>query len=274
MADRITLANFTLRYSASAPTALSSVSLDVPAGSCCAMVGPTGAGKTSLLHCIAGTLGKHHPEALASGRLQIGERTFDTLPDQILFPAVGLVLQDPSVQISGVRDTVYEEILLTLENMGPLPGNPSGLIIPLLQALGIEHLADRKPTTLSGGETQRVALATILIAQPHTLLLDEPTTSLDTRAQEKLQSILRALSNKTTVLLSDTQLDFVLGVADQIAILDHGRILFYGEPLSLLESIGEFSSILPVDIWRQLKLDRATLLQEASLRHAPLAKGL
>jgi energy-coupling factor transporter ATP-binding protein EcfA2 len=273
MAHRLTIKDLSLQYSASSSKALSSLSLEIAAGSCCAVIGPTGAGKSTLLHSLAGTMRRHHPESVASGHIQIGETVFNGLPDHILFPTAGLVLQDPYVQISGVRETVFEEILFTLENIGIAPQDPRKIIISLLQNLGIDHLADRKPTSLSGGETQRVALATILIAQPPILLLDEPTTALDSQAQDKLRIILRSLHGKTTVVVTDTQIDFVLSIADQIVLLDRGTIISRGEPRILLSQIHRFSSTLPVQGWLQAQsaLDSLT----TSSRHQRLiAKAL
>ena len=249
MAERITITDLTFRYSQSGPTVLSSVSLEVAAGSCCAVLGPTGSGKTTLLHCLAGTLRRHHPESVASGRLEIGEETFGGLPEHILFPVTGLVLQDPYVQISGVRETVFEELLFTLENLGVIPNDYRTRIQTVLKDLGIDHLAERKPTSLSGGETQRVAVAAILIARPSVLLLDEPTTALDSGAVEKLQDIMHSLHGTTTVVLTDTQIDFALAVADTIIVLDQGAVVFRGNPMSLLSHLQEFESLLPVRDW-------------------------
>jgi energy-coupling factor transporter ATP-binding protein EcfA2 len=251
MAQHLTIKDLSLQYSASEPKALSSLSLGVEAGSCCAIIGPTGAGKSTLLHCLAGTVRKHHPESVTTGQIQIGDTWYNGAPDHVLFPITGLVLQDPYVQISGVRETVFDEVLFTLENLGTVPQDRRRSILSLLRRLGIDHLADRKPTSLSGGETQRVALAAILIAQPPLLLLDEPTTALDSNAQDKLRSILRSLRGKTTILLTDTQIDFALAVADQILVLDHGALIFQGNPRTLLAQLDSFSSILPVEGWLQ-----------------------
>jgi energy-coupling factor transport system ATP-binding protein len=273
MAQRLTIKDLSLQYSASEPRALSSISLEVVAGSCCAIIGPTGAGKSTLLHCLAGTMRRHHPESLAAGQIQFGETRFNGVPDHVLFPIAGLVLQDPYVQISGVRETVFDEVLFTLENLGTIPQDPRQTILSLLQRLGIDHLADRKPTSLSGGETQRVALAAILIAQPPLLLLDEPTTALDSSAQEKLRSILRSLRGRTTVLLTDTQIDLALAVADQILLLDHGRIIFEGNSPTLLSQLHSFSSIVPVGGWLQAHSFLISL--DASFGHRQLvAKAL
>jgi energy-coupling factor transport system ATP-binding protein len=217
---------------------------------------------------------RHHPEAVSSGHLQIGDRSFDELPAQILFPTVGLTLQDPHVQISGVRDTVFGEVLFTLENTGTVPENPAGLIMPLLRNLGIDLLADRKPASLSGGETQRVALATILVAQPPVLLLDEPATALDMTAQEKLRGILRSMKDKTTIVVTDTQLDFALGVCDQIVVLKDGAILFDGTPGAFLRRMQDFATALPLETWNQLKPDLVKLLDDPSRSGSRISKAL
>jgi energy-coupling factor transporter ATP-binding protein EcfA2 len=274
MADRITISNFSLRYSGSGPSVLDSLSMVIPGGTCCAIVGPTGAGKTSFLHCLAGTLRKHHPESVAAGRIQIGSKTYEGLSPQILFPTVGLVLQDPYVQLSGVRDTVYDEVLFTLENIGGLKENPEQTIIPLLHDLGIEHLAKRKPTSLSGGETQRVALATTLVARPPVLLLDEPTTALDLNAQDRLRRILRGVKGNSTIVLTDTQLDFALGLCDQVVVLDRGRITFDGQPLELLKRLHEFSASVVSEGWSGLERFIEALDSESTGRRTRIAKLL
>lgn len=253
MADRLAISSLSFQYSHSAPRVLSSLSMNIAPGSCCAILGPTGAGKSSLLHCVAGIMRKHHPESESTGRFEIGAKRFEGLPGEILFPEVGLTLQDPHVQISGVRDTVNAEILFTLENIGAVPADPDTIILPLLRRLGVDHLADRKPTSLSGGETQRVALATILVARPPILLLDEPTSALDFAAQGKLKEILRSMKGNTTIVLADTQLDFALGLCDQIIVLDQGTIRFDGTPGEFIRRIQEFVHLIPLDRWIGLK---------------------
>ena len=274
MADLITISSFSLRYSPSSPEVLSSISLEIKDATCTAILGPTGAGKSSLLHCLAGTMRRHHPECVSSGSIKIGGTLFNGLPPEVLFPNVGLVLQDPNVQISGVKSTVMEEVLFTLENTGHIPDNPDSLVGPVLRKLGIDHLSGRKPTSLSGGETQRVALATILIAKPKILLLDEPTTALDLAAQEKLRGILREMKQRTTVILTDTQLDFALGVCDRIVVLDRGTIAFDGSPAGFLGRLEEFHDAIPLENWLPLKQSLLQLLNPKSRHSARLAGAL
>lgn len=252
MASRIEISTLSLRYPDSAAQAVDSLTLDVPEGICVGIVGPTGAGKTTLLHCLAGILRKHHPDILVSGNLRIGAESFGGIPGRILFPRVGLVLQDQFVQISGVRDTVFEEVLFTLENMSAAGEDSEKRVRSVLRSLGIEHLEKRKPTSLSGGETQRVALSTILVAEPEVLLLDEPITALDATAQERLRSILKGLQGKTTVLLTDSQLDFPLSVCDLLLVLDRGKMLASSTPVQILSSEQDLSCVGGWDRWADL----------------------
>jgi energy-coupling factor transporter ATP-binding protein EcfA2 len=255
MAARILIDRFSFRYGPDLPSALAEVSLDIAPGSCCAIFGPTGAGKTTLLHALVGILGRHHPDSINAGTIRVGERTFTPLPQEILFPRVGLVLQDPYVQLSGVRDTVSDEVLFTLENLGIASEVAQPRVAALLHELGIDHLATRQPSTLSGGETQRLALATMLIAAPEVLLLDEPTSALDTSAVERLRQIIESLHSRTTVIITDTQIDFSLPLADHIVVLDAGNLRFDGKPSDFTSRMNEFGDVLPVRGWREA-LDR------------------
>lgn len=274
MAPEITIKDFSFRYSASTRNVLTKFTLNIPAGICCAILGPTGAGKTTLLQALSGILGKHHSQAVASGEIVIGENTFQPLPKSILFPKVGLALQDPYVQISGIRSTVFEEIAFTLENLGEQLDHAEQRITFILGLLGINHLAHRKPTELSGGELQRVALATILVAQPTLLLLDEPTNALDNVARAKLKAVLRSLKGKATIIVSDTSLDFSAGLADMFIVLSEGGVLFEGNQRELLNRLNEFGELLPTKGWshivyhlisKEVKHDRTTKIISKSL---------
>lgn len=249
MAPSITLESVTYRYAPGTAPALSDLSISLPGGTCCAILGPTGSGKSTLVQLLAGILAKHHPESVGEGSLTIGDHRYTPLPNDILFPDVGLTLQDPYVQISGIRETTRKEIELTLETLGRDLVNEGGNIERLMHQLGITHLAARKPTTLSGGETQRVALATILIANPDVLLLDEPATALDYGAQANLKLILQSLRGAATVLFTDTHIDLPLEVADYFIVLKAGSLQFGGNRKQFLEHLPDFADLLPVEAW-------------------------
>ncbi len=219
------------------------------AGSVCALLGPTNGGKTTILQAVAGVLGAHHPEVISGGTINIGTESFAPLPRKILFPLVGLTLQEPFFQISGLRKTVSQEVALTLEPSDVPDVEIQRRVTGILSKLGLSGLSDRDPSTLSGGELQRVALANVLVADPAILLLDEPCHSLDGVARTRLASIIRSLKGSVTTIVADYQLDFAVSVADQFVVLDKGSIVFDGDRPALVEHLPDFRQILPVDSW-------------------------
>jgi energy-coupling factor transporter ATP-binding protein EcfA2 len=252
MAASLTIEHLTFQYADGNPPVLSNLSLTVPSHSCCAVLGPTGSGKTTLLHLIAGSLLKHHPSSIVRGSVVIDNVQYQPAPKEVLFPAVGLTLQDPYVQLSGIRETVHTEVALTLELLGTDTSNIDAQVERTLRELGLSELSHRQPNTLSGGETQRVALATIFVAHPSLLLMDEPATALDYGAQTKLISTLRHLKEKTTLLMTDTHIDFVLEVADRFVVLDKGTCVLSCSKEEFLNHLPKLGKLLPIEDWREV----------------------
>jgi energy-coupling factor transporter ATP-binding protein EcfA2 len=234
----------------------------VPSGSCCAILGPTGAGKTTLLYALSGALGAFS-SGLGTGSVRIGGEEFNPFPRNVLFPRVGLALQEPHVQISGLRESVLEEIQFTLENIGLDEHLVESRAIDILKQMGILHLAERKPSSLSGGEMQRVALASLLVARPSVVLLDEPTTSLDSHGCLALARTIVSMKNISTVLFTDVGLDLPLVAADWILVLQKGSVSYFGSKSEFLREMGRFRDILPTEA---LDPVLKTLLDPASSR--------
>ena len=251
MAHALAVSDFSFQYWNDSPKALTNVNLTVAPGKICALLGPTNSGKTTLLQAIAGILGSHHRDAIAEGTLTVGDEIFTPMPRHVLFPTVGLTLQDPYYQISGLRDSVQDEIALTLESIDLPTSEIRDRVSKLLDTLGLLHLAERRPSTLSGGELQRVALANILVARPLILLLDEPSHSLDGAALRRLATILCALKDSTTMIVADYQLELPLMVADHFVVLDEGRVTFSGDRAHFIDNLAAFLHLLPVGVLEQ-----------------------
>ncbi|HXE45252.1 MAG TPA: ATP-binding cassette domain-containing protein [Conexibacter sp.] len=202
--------------------------LEVPAGGCLALAGPSGAGKTSVLRIVAGLL------APDRGRVTCGGETWlDTAAGVDLAPErrrCGYVFQDYALfdHLSVWRNVAYG-----------LCGVPRARrrmdAHALLERFGVERLADARPATLSGGERQRVALARALAARPRALLLDEPLAALDARsagsAARELGVLLRALDVPAILVTHDFAQAALLG--DRVAVLDAGRIVQQGDAAEL-----------------------------------------
>jgi energy-coupling factor transporter ATP-binding protein EcfA2 len=161
-------------------------------------------------------------------------------------------MQDAPLQLSGIKGTVLEEVAFTLDNLN-VPGNErKRRVAAILSALAISHLAHRKPTRLSGGELQRVALASVLVAEPSLLLLDEPVNALDSLAQHAMTSLVRSLKGKTTVVIADSGINFALSAADLFVVLDAGQMVFSGTRRQFLDSLEAFSLNLSVEPWKDI----------------------
>lgn len=150
-----------------------------------AMTGPSGAGKTTVLNCIAGLLTPDHGHIAIGGTMLLDRSLNIDLPPEAR--RCGYVFQDSRLfpHLSVARNLMYGEALASLENRW------IGLE-ELANLLDIADLLDRRPDTLSGGETRRVAIGRALLAAPRFLLLDEPLASLDpARGEQVLQCIER-----------------------------------------------------------------------------------
>jgi molybdate/tungstate transport system ATP-binding protein len=202
---------------------LDNLSLKVESGKYFVILGPTGAGKTLFLELIAGF---HSPD---SGRILIDGNEVTHLPPEkhdIVF-----VYQDYSLfpHMSVKKNIEFGMRMKKIKSREKL--------LEVAKDLGITHLLDRHPLTLSGGEQQRVALARALVTDPRILLLDEPLSALDPRTQESARELLLALhrNKKLTVIhITHDQTEARI-MADRIAIVMDGKLMQIGIPGEIFE---------------------------------------
>ena len=214
-ADRLT---FT--YPEAGTPALRDVSLEIEPGEVVAVLGPSGSGKSTLLRAFAGLVPHFHGGRF-EGRVEIAGFDTRTVRPAELAGTVASVFQDPEEQI--VLSRVLSEVAFGLENVGTAPKDIVGRAHEALAAVGSEHLADRVVAELSGGELQRVCLASAVALRPRLLLLDEPTSQLDPGAADAFLE--HVVSLGIAVLVSDHRPRRVLEHADRVLFLDGGRVL-------------------------------------------------
>lgn len=201
--------------------AVRDVSLDVAAGEYFVLLGPTGAGKTVLLECIAGL---HRP---AQGDIFIAGRQVTDVPPERR--GIGYLPQDYALfPHLNVRDNIAFGMKLRRWPAHDI----SRRVAELAEMLHITHLLHRSPLRLSGGERQRVALARALAISPRVLLLDEPLSALDEQTREGLCLELRRLQRElgTTTIHVSHNFEETLMVADRIGILHQGQVQQVGTP--------------------------------------------
>jgi len=214
--------------------ALDRIDLSVAQGDSIAILGANGSGKSTILKIMAGLFFPTEGRLTAFGE-PLSEKSFwDEEFNNAFRRRVGLLFQDADVQL--FSPTVLDEVAFAPLQLGINQAETMERVNAALRALRIEHLRDRAPHRLSGGEKRRVALASILSLDPEVWLMDEPTTELDPRSQSWLVDfILSQHESGRTIVIATHDLSLVEAVADRVCILneDH-RIAGMGSPAEIL----------------------------------------
>ena len=196
-----------------------------------AVVGHNGAGKSTLAQVIAGTL------RVASGTVSIGERVVDDA--QTFVPArrrgVAMVSQAPRIF---THMSVLANVAFPLRVRGVGRAQAREAALEQLRAVGIDDLAHKRASALSGGQAARVAIARALVFRPEVLILDEPTAALDVEATAQVSSVLRQRLTGAgiTTLLVSHDIAEVLALASHMIVMGDGRVVEEGEPARVLAS--------------------------------------
>lgn len=210
-------------------TALRDVSLAVEPGETLCVVGGTGSGKSTLAQHLNLLL---EP---TSGRVLVDGADAKSLKRSELRRRVGLVFQFPEQAL--FAPTVEEDVGFAPRQLG-LPASEAGeRVREALSALSVEHLAERAPHELSGGERRRVAIAGVFAMRPEVLVLDEPTAGLDPATRRDLLSVLRGFrGGGISIVLVSHDLDEVAEVADRVCVLEDGAVRALGTPAEVFYS--------------------------------------
>jgi urea transport system ATP-binding protein len=197
---------------------LRSIDLDVPEGTCTALLGRNGVGKTTLLRCLIGEL------PVARGTVQLAGEDLTTLPSyERARRGMGYVPQGREIFS---RLTVGENLAVG-ESAARGATAPLSELEALFPILGT--MRHRRGGDLSGGQQQQLAIARALIARPRLLLLDEPTEGIQPSTIKEIGRVLRALlERRMTIILVEQYLDFALELAEHCAVLSRGEIVLRG----------------------------------------------
>jgi energy-coupling factor transport system ATP-binding protein len=242
----VAIDNLNYQYPQTDAYALQNLSLTISAGSLTVIIGANDAGKSTLCHALTGFI-PHFFHGRLSGSIRFAgqECAQWSLTDWVQIS--GLVFQNPVTQLSGVRETVADEIAFGLENLGVPREEMEIRITEVLAITGLTRLAGRHPLRLSGGQQQRVAIAAMLAMQPQLLVLDEPAAQLDPVGGRALFTTLHNLSRRGMTLVVATHKLAWAALADQVLLLDHGRLRRHGSPREILTdpNLAEFGLMVP-----------------------------
>ncbi|WP_313892069.1 ATP-binding cassette domain-containing protein [Psychrobacillus sp.] len=228
MTTMIDLKNVSYRYPVSDDFALKNVSFSIEKGKFTAIIGNNGSGKTTLCNTIRGFV-PHFYKGDLEGDVIVDQTNMKDYQLGQLGEKVGYVFQNPFIQVSGVKDNVFEEVAYGLENLGVPVEEIKVRVEEVLKLVKIEHLREKNPFELSGGQRQRVALASIIVMDPEILVIDEPTSQLDPIGTEHIFDIIRLMKERgKTIILVEHKMDLIAEYADNLLVMHEGQLVMQG----------------------------------------------
>ena len=228
--------NVNYKYPLEEKQALKNINIEIKKGEFWAVIGKNGSGKTTFCNMLRRFVPDFYKGEL-TGKITLEDKELKDYSQKELVQKIGFVFQNPFTQISGVKDTVFEEIAYGLENLGLEKEEIISRVEEILKLLEIEKLRDRNPYDLSGGQKQRVALASIIAMDPDILVIDEPTSQLDPKGTEDIFKIINLMANEgKTIILVEHKLELIAEYAQNILVLDEGEIILSGKAEEVLNN--------------------------------------
>lgn len=231
----LTLKNLSFSYPESDGKAIENISLSVREGEFVVICGRSGCGKTTLLRLLKNELA---PVGKREGEILFRGQHAEDIDVKTSAGSIGFVAQSPESQT--VTDKVWHELAFGLENLGCDPDEMRLRIGETANYFGINTMTERETATLSGGQKQLLALASVMALSPKVLLLDEPTSQLDPIAASGFISTLQKINRELgmTVILSEHRLEEVFPIADRVVVMEGGRIVCSDTPRRVCELLG------------------------------------
>jgi energy-coupling factor transport system ATP-binding protein len=251
VAHDVALEAVSFTYTDGERPALTRINFTAAAGEMVGVMGASGAGKSTLAKCLNRIVPEFEGGAF-TGVVRIGGRSLDGARVCEVAPRVGMVFQDFEAQLFSTN--VAHEVAFAMEQIGMEREEMVRRIGPALEAVGLAGFEHRDPTSLSGGEKQRLAIASVLALSPSVIVLDEPTTDLDPEGKAEIFALIRSLREQGFSLIVIEHEAEVLRGADRLVLLREGEIIAEGAPhdlmtrLELLEQCG----VHPPDLNRVL----------------------
>lgn len=226
----ITVEKLRYRYPHAKELALDGLDFSVEKGEFIGIIGENGAGKSTLSQALMGLVPQFYKGAYG-GTVMVDGIEAGRTPVAQLCGHVGLVFQNPFNQLSGAKDNVYEEVAFGMQNLGVPAEEMKNRVEEALKLLDIWQYRDRNPFDLSGGQMQRVAIASVLVMRPDVMILDEPTSQLDPEGSDEVFKAVETLTGSgITILMIEQKIEKLAAYCDRILLLHKGKQIAFDTP--------------------------------------------
>ena len=226
----ITVENLRYRYPHAKELALDGLDFSVEKGEFIGIIGENGAGKSTLSQALMGLVPQFYKGAYG-GTVMVDGIEAGRTPVAQLCGHVGLVFQNPFNQLSGAKDNVYEEVAFGMQNLGVPAEEMKNRVEEALKLLDIWQYRDRNPFDLSGGQMQRVAIASVLVMRPDVMILVEPTSQLDPEGSDEVFKAVETLTGSgITILMIEQKIEKLAAYCDRILLLHKGKQIAFDTP--------------------------------------------
>ena len=219
----IEINNLSFKYKSQSNHSLKDINIKIKKGECILLCGRSGCGKSTLLKLINGIIPEFYDGEISGSVMVNGMNTFTT-PIYELSKNVGSVFQNPKTQFYTTNTT--DEIAFGLENFGIKREVINKRLIKVEIELKLEHLMNRNIFELSGGEKQKIAIASIYALNPEIYVLDEPSSSLDIKTMNELSHIITKLKSiGKTIVIAEHRLWYLKDIVDRAIYIEDGKII-------------------------------------------------
>ena len=230
------LEDISYKYPLTEENILKNITIGIEKGEFWAVIGKNGSGKTTLCNVLRRFAPDFYKGEL-TGRIILENKELKDYTVKEIVQKIGFVFQNPFTQISGVKETVFEEIAFGLENLGLEANYIKNKVEETLELLHIKELRHKNPYELSGGQGQKVALASIIAMEPEILIIDEPTSQLDPQGTEEIFKIINMLAEKgKTIILVEHKIELIGEYAEKVIVLDEGEVILKGDTKDVLKN--------------------------------------
>ena len=249
------LRNVGVQYDTESHPALHHITVTIPNDTLTLVTGPTGSGKTTLARVLAGFIPSYIEAAVEGQARVLGQEVNDESAG--LVHRVGFVFDNPFDQLTGATRSLFDEVAFPLENAGAEPDEIESRVMSALSSVGLEDRAAQHPREISGGQSQRLAMATVLATRHDLVVLDDPASQLDPVGRQEIVGLVDTVRRSgVSVVVVANDLEPWLPMSDLLVVLEAGGLLCAGAPRRVLAQWSLWSGAVwaPrfLQIWREL----------------------